>query len=122
MNEQVCTLERSTTRWSYVSDGMDTVSKRARARRDVSTVTITCARDGRAHHVQLSCAGSQGAVAALRAGWGVGCLNEAAIPPDLACLSRSDARHWPSPGKLAFYLHHCPGLQATATALLAWSK
>ena len=30
---------------------MDTVSKRARARRDVSTVTITCARDGRAHHV-----------------------------------------------------------------------
>ena len=79
-------------------------------------------RNGRAHHVQLSCAGSQGAVAALRAGWGVGCLNEAAIPPDLACLSRTDARHWPSPGKLAFYLHHCPGLQATATALRAWSK
>ena len=32
-------------------DGRDTVSKRARARHDVSTVTITCARDGRAHHV-----------------------------------------------------------------------
>ena len=79
-------------------------------------------RRGRAHHIQLSCAGSHGAVAALRAGWGVGCLNEAAIPADLARLSHTDARHWPSPGKLAFYLHHHPGLQATATALARWSR
>ena len=79
-------------------------------------------RKGRAHHLQLSCAGSHGAVAALRAGWGVGCLNEGAIPPDLVRLSHIDSRHWPSPGKLAFYLHHRPGLQATATALKAWSR
>ena len=79
-------------------------------------------RRGRAHHVQLSCAGSHGAVAALRAGWGVGCLNEAAVPRDLARLAHTAPRHWPSPGKLAFYLLPRPVLNSTANALHHWSQ
>ena len=42
-------------------------------------------------------------VTALRAGWGVGCLNSAAVPPDLVVLSEKDPKRWPSPGRLAFY-------------------
>lgn len=53
---------------------------------------------GRAHELRLSCSGSQAAVAAIRAGWGVGCLNLSAIPPDLEMLSKREARRWPSPG------------------------
>ena len=78
-------------------------------------------RRGRAHHVQLSCAGSHGAVAALRAGWGVGCLNESAIPPDLARLAQAHPRHWPSPGRLSFYLHARPELQGAAATLAQWA-
>jgi DNA-binding transcriptional LysR family regulator len=79
------------------------------------------ARTGRAHHVQLSCAGAHGAVAAIRAGWGVGCLNLSAIPADLQLLSRKDARHWPSPGRLSFYALARPGLHATERALRHWA-
>jgi DNA-binding transcriptional LysR family regulator len=79
------------------------------------------ARSGHAHHVQLSCAGAHGAVAAIRAGWGVGCLNLSAIPADLQLLSRTDARHWPSPGRLSFYVQAKPALQATERALRHWA-
>ena len=74
-------------------------------------------RNGRAHHVQLSCSGSHGAVAAVRAGWGLGCLNESAIPGDLV-----RPRGWASPGKLSFYLQARPGLDAAATALRRWAR
>jgi len=73
-------------------------------------------RNGRRHHVQLSCSGSHGAVAAIRAGWGLGCLNESAIPGDLV-----RPRGWTSPGKLSFYLQARPGLEAAATALKRWA-
>jgi DNA-binding transcriptional LysR family regulator len=78
-------------------------------------------RSGRAHHLQLSCTGSHGAVAALRAGWGVGCLNQAAIPADLNVLTRTQPRDWPSPGKLSFYLMAKPGLRNTERALRQWA-
>ena len=79
------------------------------------------ARHGRAHHLQLGCTGSQAAVAAIRAGWGVGCLNQSAITPDMAVLSRQDAKRWPSPGRLSFYLLARPGARALAQALAAWA-
>ena len=80
------------------------------------------ARQGRAHHLQLGCTGSQAAVAAIRAGWGVGCLNLAAIPPDLELLARREPKRWPSPGKLSFYLLARPSAQPLAQALAAWAK
>ena len=80
------------------------------------------ARAGRAHYVQLSCSGSHGAVAAIRAGWGVGCLNLAAIPPDLTVLSRRDAVAWPSPGRLAFYALARPAQTATERTLRRWAR
>jgi DNA-binding transcriptional LysR family regulator len=79
------------------------------------------ARAGRAHHLQLSCDGSHGAIAAIRAGWGLGCLNAAAIPADLAVLSRTSARSWPSPGRLSFYALARPAVQATERALRRWA-
>ena len=79
------------------------------------------ARAGRAHHVQLSCAGAHGAVAAIRAGWGVGCLNLSAIPPDIKPLSAHEARHWPAPGRLSFYVLARPILQTTERALRRWA-
>jgi len=79
------------------------------------------ARAGRAHHLQLSCDGSHGAIAAIRAGWGLGCLNLAAIPPDLAVLSRKPSRSWPSPGRLSFYALSSPALQTTERALRRWA-
>ena len=75
------------------------------------------ARSARAHHVQLSCSGVHGAVAAVRAGWGVGCLNQSAVPADLAVLSRRDARAWPSPGRLSLYVAAKPALGAAVQAL-----
>lgn len=75
------------------------------------------ARSARAHHVQLSCTGAHGAIAAIRAGWGVGCLNQSAVPPDLAVLSRRDARAWPSPGRLSFYIAAKPALNGAVQAL-----
>lgn len=80
------------------------------------------ARQGRAHHLQLGCTGSQAAVAAIRAGWGVGCLNTSAITPDMAVLSRQDAKRWPSPGRLSFYLLARPGARALAEALSVWAR
>jgi DNA-binding transcriptional LysR family regulator len=78
-------------------------------------------RAGRAHHVQLTCTGSHAAVAALRAGWGVGCLNHAAIAPDLQVLTRKLPRQWPSPGRLAFYLLSRPAHKPVAQALRHWA-
>lgn len=80
------------------------------------------ARGGRAHHLQLGCTGSQAAVAAIRAGWGVGCLNQSAITPDLDVLTRRDPKRWPSPGRLSFYLLARPGAQPLAQALSAWAR
>lgn len=78
-------------------------------------------RAGRPHHVQLGCSGSQAAVAAVRAGWGVGCLNQSAVAPDLEQLGRSQPRRWPSPGRLSFYLQARPSLKAAALALQRWA-
>jgi DNA-binding transcriptional LysR family regulator len=80
------------------------------------------ARNGHAYHLRLSCSGSQAAVAAIRAGWGVGCLNVSAIPSDLVPLSRQDARRWASPGKLAFHLLARSELRALSRALQAWGS
>lgn len=79
------------------------------------------ARAGIAHHVQLSCSGSHAAVAAVRAGWGVGCLNVAAAPADLAWLTRIAAQPLPSPGRLGFQLLARPALRAVATAVRRWA-
>ncbi len=80
------------------------------------------ARSGRAHHLQLGCTGSQAAVAAIRAGWGVGCLNKSAITPDMTVLTRQDPKRWPSPGRLAFYLLARPDARPLAHALAAWAR
>lgn len=79
------------------------------------------ARLGRPHRLQLTCSGSQAAVAAIRAGWGVGCLNQGAIPADLEVLTRRDAKHWPSPGRLPFYLLARPASRSLARALADWA-
>lgn len=79
-------------------------------------------RSGRAHRLQLGCTGSQAAVAAIRAGWGVGCLNHAAIPPDLVSLTRQEPKRWPSPGRLSFYLLARPAARPLAQALSAWAR
>ena len=79
------------------------------------------ARLGKAHRVQLTCTGSQAAVAAIRAGWGVGCLNQSAVPPDLDVLTRQDPKHWPSPGRLPFYLLARPAARPVARALADWA-
>jgi DNA-binding transcriptional LysR family regulator len=78
-------------------------------------------RNGRAHHIQLSCTGSHGAVAAMRAGWGIGCLNQSAIPADLDVLTRTRPLDWPSPGKLSFYVMAKPELRRTERALRQWA-
>src|SRR5262252_2650546 len=78
-------------------------------------------RSGHPYHLRLSCSGSLAAVAAIRAGWGVGCLNLSTIPPDLTLLSRQDARRWASPGRLAFYLLAQPALRSLARALSGWA-
>jgi DNA-binding transcriptional LysR family regulator len=79
------------------------------------------ARNGRAHELRLSCSGSQAAIAAMRAGWGVGCLNASAIPDDLLRLSQVDARRWASPGRLAFYALARPALQPALRSLAEWA-
>lgn len=77
------------------------------------------ARAGREHQLRLSCSGSHGAIAALRAGWGVGCLNRSAVPPDLHVLGRGDGA-WPAPGRLSFYALSRPGRQPAERALRTW--
>jgi DNA-binding transcriptional LysR family regulator len=77
-------------------------------------------RSGRAHHLRLSCTGAHGAMAALRAGWGIGCLNQSAIPPDLVAMSA--LHRWPSPGRLSFYSLTRPALQSTERALRRWAS
>jgi DNA-binding transcriptional LysR family regulator len=80
------------------------------------------ARLGKAHRVQLTCTGSQAAVAAIRAGWGVGCLNQSAIPPDLDVLARQAPKRWPSPGRLLFHLLTRPAARSVARALVDWAS
>jgi len=80
------------------------------------------ARSGHSYQLRLSCSGSLAAVAAIRAGWGVGCLNVSTIPPDLVLLSRQDARRWASPGRLAFYLLARPALRSLARAVSEWAS
>jgi DNA-binding transcriptional LysR family regulator len=88
--------------------------------RDIALAAL--ARSGRAHHLQLGCTGSQAAVAAIRAGWGVGCLNQSAITPELDVLTRRDPKRWPSPGRLSFYLLARPDARTIAQALSAWAR
>lgn len=88
--------------------------------RDIALAAL--ARSGRAHRLQLGCTGGQAAVAAIRAGWGVGCLNQSAITPELDVLTRRDAKRWPSPGSLSFYLLARPSARALAQALSAWAR
>jgi len=88
--------------------------------RDIALAAL--ARSGRAHHLQLGCTGSQAAVAVIRAGWGVGCLNQSAITPELDVLTRRDPKRWPSPGRLSFYLLARPGARPLAQALSAWAR
>ena len=80
------------------------------------------ARGGHAHRLQLACTGSQAAVAAIRAGWGVGCLNQAALPPDLTSLTRHDPRRWPTPGRLSFYLLARHAGAGPARAVMRWAR
>jgi DNA-binding transcriptional LysR family regulator len=88
----------------------------------VREIALTAlARSGRAHHVQVSCTGSQAAVAAVRAGWGVGCLNAAAVPSDLQAWGTGRSSRWPSPGRLAFYLLSRPDVHSVASALRRWA-
>jgi DNA-binding transcriptional LysR family regulator len=78
-------------------------------------------RAGRPHELRLSCSGAQAAAAAVRAGWGVGCLNASAVPDDLLRLAQLDPRRWPSPGRLAFYGLARPALQPLLRSLAAWA-
>jgi len=79
------------------------------------------ARRGQPHSLRMACSGSQAVVTALRAGWGVGCLNNSAVPADLVVLSESDPRRWPSPGRLAFYALAQPWLAPLVKQLKAWA-
>ena len=88
--------------------------------RDIALAGLT--RLGRAHRVQLVCTGSQAAVAAIGAGWGVGCLNQSAITPELDVLTRHNPKRWPSPGRLSFYLLARPSARPLAQALSAWAR
>ena len=88
--------------------------------REIALTALT--RAGRPHQVQFSCTGSQAAIAAVRAGWGVGCLNLSAITPDMSVLTRLAPRLWPSPGRLSFYLLARPSARSVARALSAWAR
>ncbi len=79
------------------------------------------ARRSQPHTLRMACSGSQAVVTALRAGWGVGCLNSAAVPADLVVLSEKDPRRWPSPGRLAFYGLARPTAAALLRPLKAWA-
>lgn len=77
-------------------------------------------RRGIAHELRMTCSGSQAVVTALRAGWGLGCLNAAAVPAELSVLSERDPRYWPSPGRLAFHALARPGARGAVKRLKAW--
>ena len=79
------------------------------------------ARRGITHSLRMACSGSQAVVTALRAGWGVGCLNRSAVPPDLVVLSDTDPKRWPSPGRLGFHALAQPGLLPLARRLKSWA-
>lgn len=79
------------------------------------------ARSGRPHHLRLGCSGSQAAVAAIRAGWGVGCLNTTAVPSDLQVLTKTASGFWPPLGHASFSLLARPALTKTAAALRRWA-
>jgi DNA-binding transcriptional LysR family regulator len=77
-------------------------------------------RRRRASELRLACSGAQAVVTAVRAGWGVGCLNRSAVPPDLHDLSRHEPSRWPSPGKLAFYSLAAASQRVLTRKLRAW--
>jgi len=79
-------------------------------------------RRGMPHMLRLACSGSQAVVTALRAGWGIGCLNHSAVPPDLEMLAERDARRWPSPGRLAFHALASPALAPLVRQLKGWVR
>ncbi len=79
-------------------------------------------RRGVPHAIRMGCTGSQAVVTALRAGWGIGCLNLAAIPADLEILAERDPRHWKSPGRLAFHALSSPALAPVARRLRDWAR
>lgn len=86
--------------------------------RDLALASL--ARRGVAHHVRLACSGSQAVVTALRAGWGVGCLNVSAVPPDLVVLADADPKRWPSPGRLGFHALARAPMARLAKRLKGW--
>lgn len=75
-----------------------------------------------AHSIRMACSGSQAVITAIRAGWGVGCLNVSAIPPDLEILAEADPRRWKSPGRLSFYALAKGDLVALPARLKAWMR
>jgi DNA-binding transcriptional LysR family regulator len=79
------------------------------------------ARAGVSYRLRLTCSGSQAAVAAIRGGWGIGCLNASAVPPDLSVLGANRARRWPAPGRLGFYLLSRPDFADAAKGLAQWA-
>jgi DNA-binding transcriptional LysR family regulator len=87
--------------------------------RTIALAALT--RNGVPHHIALTCSGSHAATAAIRAGWGIGCLNRTAVPADLDVLSRASLRHWPAAGRISFYLLARPALRDTERALRRWA-
>lgn len=88
--------------------------------RDIALASLQ--KRGVEHSVRLACSGSQAVVTALRAGWGIGCLNASAIPPDLQLLSHTDARRWKSPGRLSFHALASAGLAPLVRRLKDWVR
>lgn len=70
------------------------------------------------HRLRLTCGGSQAAVAAVRAGWGVGCLNASAVPADLQVLRRG----WPAAGRIGFWGLASGRARPLLQALQAWAR
>lgn len=70
------------------------------------------------HQLRVTCSGGQAAAAAVRAGWGVGCLNASAVPPDLQVLRRG----WPAAGRVSFWGVANAGAQPVLRALQAWAR
>jgi DNA-binding transcriptional LysR family regulator len=88
--------------------------------RDLALASM--ARRARTHEIRLECSGSQAVITAVKAGWGVGCLNRSAVPGELRDLSRFDRARWPSPGWLAFHSLAQPSWRGLSRAVRAWAR
>ncbi len=75
-------------------------------------------RGRRDYELRLSCSGSQAAVSAIRSGWGVGCLNASAVPPDLQVLKQG----WPSVGHIDFWGAASARADGLLRELPSWSR